>query len=137
MRLCWLRVRERIREALVSDGFDDLQDSHLLVFSYPLPDGVRPSDLARQIGMSRQATNHIILQMEALGYIERRALSPGERRLIFLADRGRRAAGTIFACLRHLECEWADQVGGQRFSEFMDVLRELAVPDDGQRRGAD
>ena len=126
LRLCWHRVRERIREALRDAGFDDLQDTHLLVFSYPLPDGVRPSELARQIGMSRQATNHVVMQMEALGYLERRAPSDGQRRLIFLAERGKRAGDAIFGCLRELESDWSRRVGPQRFSDFMDVLRELS-----------
>ncbi|MFC7543605.1 MarR family transcriptional regulator [Siccirubricoccus deserti] len=62
-----------MHEAVRVAGFTDLQDPHLSVFSYPLPDGVRPSALAHRIGMSRQATNYLITQMEALGYLERRA----------------------------------------------------------------
>jgi len=30
------------------------------VFSYPPPDGIRPSDLARRLNISRQAANHLI-----------------------------------------------------------------------------
>ena len=37
--------------------------------------------------MSRQATNHIIGQLEALGYLERRAARKRERRRIYLTPR--------------------------------------------------
>src|SRR5690242_10994326 len=75
LRLSWQRVRARINAAVRAAGFDDLQDTHMLVFSYPPADGVRPSELARRLGMSRQAANHVIGQMEAMGYLKRRAAS--------------------------------------------------------------
>ncbi len=80
LRQCFEHVRARIETDLKSAGFTDLQPAHLAVFSFPPPDGMRPSDLARRLRMSRQATNHIIGQLEALGYLERRAERKGERR---------------------------------------------------------
>lgn len=126
LRHCWKRVRGRIREAVHAAGFRDLQDAHLAVFSYPLPDGVRPSELARRLDASRQAANHLIGQMEALGYLERRGTG-GNRRLVHLTERGWRVGDAIFACLRELEADWAREIGQERFSEFMDVLRHLAA----------
>ena len=34
---------------------------------YPHPDGVRPNDLAERINMTKQATNYLLGQLEALG----------------------------------------------------------------------
>src|SRR6185437_3638774 len=98
---------------------------------YPPPDGVRPSELARRIRMSRQATNHIIGQLEALGYLERRAAARGERRLVYMTERAWRVAETIFACLRTVQAEWAEEVGEEQFRAFMDVLRHLAKEEAG------
>ena len=126
LRLCWQRVRTRMDEAIRAAGFTDLQDSHLPVFSYPPPDGVRPSELARRIRMSRQATNHIIGQLEALGYLERRAVEGSDRRLVYMTERAWRVAETIFACLRAVQAEWAEEIGEERFGAFMAVLRYLA-----------
>ncbi len=128
LRVCWRRVRDRMHEAIRAAGFTDLQDPHLPVFSYPLPDGVRPSELAHRIGMSRQATNYLITQMEALGYLERRATEGGgDRRLVHLTERGWQVGEVIFACLRELQAEWAEEIGRERFGDFMDVLRRLAA----------
>jgi DNA-binding MarR family transcriptional regulator len=126
LRLCWQRVRAHIQEAIRANGFTDLQEAHYAVFSYPLPHGVRPSDLARQIHMSRQATNYLIGQMEGLGYLERRAGPNGERRLVYLTGRGSRVADVIYTSLRELQVQWADDVGHERFEAFMDVLRLLS-----------
>ena len=127
LRLAWQRARARIQVAIRDAGFTDLQDAHLPVFSYPPPDGVRPSDLARRIGMSRQAANHVITQMEALGYLERRAKEEGARRLVHLTPRGRDVYEVIFACMRDLQQDWAAEIGPRRFAEFLAVLRQLAA----------
>ena len=130
LRLTWRRVRARIHDAVRAAGFTDLQDAHFAVFTYPLPDGIRPSDLARQMQMSRQATNHLIAQLERLGYLERRAAQDGDRRLVYLTARGRQVGEVIYACLRRLHAELAENIGQRRFHDFMVVLRELSTDEE-------
>ncbi len=127
LRLCWHRVRDRMYESIRAAGFADLQEAHFAVFSYPLPDGVRPSDLARRLRMSRQATNYLLGQLEELGYLERRAAPGTDRRLVHLTERGWNVADVIYASLRQLQREWAGEVGPDEFRTFMDVLRLLAA----------
>ncbi|HEX2137413.1 MAG TPA: MarR family transcriptional regulator [Microvirga sp.] len=127
LRLCWQRVREHMHAAIRAAGFTDLQEAHFAVFSYPLPDGVRPSELARQLRMSRQATNYLLGQLEQLGYVERRAAPGSERRRVYLTERGWRVVDAIYASLRELQEQWALEVGQDRFRAFMDVLRQLAA----------
>jgi DNA-binding MarR family transcriptional regulator len=123
LRLCWQRVRRHIYQAVRDAGFTDLDEAHFSVFSYPLPHGVRPSQLARQLRMSRQATNYLIGQLEALGYVERRAGSDQRRRLVYLTDRGQRVADVIYRSLRQLQKQWGDQIGPDRFKTFLEVLK--------------
>ena len=127
LRQCLEHVRGRIESDLKSAGFTDLQPAHLAVFSFPPPDGVRPSDLARRIRMSRQATNHIIGQLEALGYLERRAERRGERRRIYLTPRTWRMVKVVHATLLKIQAEWAAEIGPDRFGEFITTLRRLAA----------
>jgi DNA-binding MarR family transcriptional regulator len=127
LRLTWQRVRARMHHAIRDAGFTDLQEAHLTVFSYPLPHGVKPSELARNMRMSRQATNYLIVQLEALGYLERRAPQGSDRRRVYLSERGQKVAETIFACLRELQAEWSKEVGSDEFKRFMDVLRQLST----------
>ena len=127
LRQCLEHVRARIEADLKSAGFTDLQPAHLAVFSFPPPDGMRPSDLARRIRMSRQATNHIIGQLEALGYLERRAERRGERRRIYLTPRTWRMVKVVHATLLEIQAEWAAEIGPDRFGELMTTLRRLAA----------
>jgi DNA-binding MarR family transcriptional regulator len=137
MRLTWQHVRHQMLQAIHEAGFPEFQDAHFAVFSYPLPDGVRPSELARQKKMSRQAINYLIVQLEGLGYVERRVSEDADRRLIYLTAQGRQIADAIFACLRGLHEEWAREIGQERFDVFLDVLKQLAAKsreDDPTRR---
>ncbi|MBV8796143.1 MAG: MarR family transcriptional regulator [Hyphomicrobiales bacterium] len=126
LRQCLEHVRARIEADLRSAGFTDLQPFHLPVFNFPPPDGVRPSDLARRIRMSRQATNHIIGQLEALGYLERRSARKGERRLIYLTPRSWGMVKVVHATLLEIQAEWASDIGADRFDGFMTALRRFA-----------
>jgi DNA-binding MarR family transcriptional regulator len=127
LRQCLEHVRARIETDLTSAGFTDLQPAHLAVFSFPPPDGVRPSDLARRIRMSRQATNHIIGQLEALGYLERRAERKGARRRIYLTPRTWGMVKVVHATLLEIQGEWAADIGPERFGDFMTTLRRIAA----------
>jgi DNA-binding MarR family transcriptional regulator len=127
LRIAWQDVRNRMHEAIHDAGFTDFQDAHFAVFSYPLPDGVRPSELARQRRMSRQAINYLIIQLEELGYVERRAPEGSDRRLVYLSARGWQIAEAIFTCLRRLQVEWAEEIGYERFGVFLDVLKQISA----------
>jgi DNA-binding MarR family transcriptional regulator len=89
-------------------GFADLQDVHFAIFTYPAPDGVRLSELARRIRMTPQATNYLVRQLEALGYLKRRLKPGGGRRLIYLTRRSRRMVETMLASVRTLQAAWAE-----------------------------
>jgi DNA-binding MarR family transcriptional regulator len=126
LRISWQQVRKHMLEAIQSAGYTDIQDAHLAAFSYPPPDGVRPSELAHQMRMSRQAANHVINQLERLGYLERQAAIDGKRRLIYLTKRGHGVVETIYASLRKLQNFWADRIGHEQFNTFVDVLTILS-----------
>ncbi len=127
LRQCLEHVRARIETDIKAAGFTDVQPAHLAVFSFPPPDGMRPSDLARRICMSRQATNHIIGQLEALGYLERRAGRKGERRRIYLTPRTWGMVKVVHATLLEIQAEWAAEIGPDGFRDFMATLRRFAA----------
>jgi DNA-binding MarR family transcriptional regulator len=129
LRQCLEHVRARIEADIKAAGFTDVQPAHLAVFSFPPPDGMRPSDLARRIRMSRQATNHIIGQLEALGYLERRAARKSERRRIYLTPRTWGMVKVVHATLLEVQGEWAAEIGPDRFRDFMTTLRRFATRD--------
>ena len=54
-------------------GFNDLVAAHLDVLQYPGPENQRPSELATQTRMTKQALNYLLGQLEQLGYLTREA----------------------------------------------------------------
>jgi DNA-binding MarR family transcriptional regulator len=126
LRMNWQAVRERVLAVLAAQGFGDINQTHFTIFQYPPPDGLRATDLARRASMTKQAMNYLLQQVEALGYIKRRA-SPGHRSLVYLTPRGWQVTETIWYAMQQLEAEWAQLVGPQRFKEMLDTLRQLAA----------
>lgn len=129
LRMPWERVVRRMLERLHAEGFDDVDAAHMNLLLYPGPQGARPSELAAQRGISKQAANYLLGQLEALGYLERQP-DAGDRRSkrIALTDRGERAAHTIRAAVTEIERDWQAQLGHDRFAQLKALLLELNQP---------
>ena len=130
LRLPWEAVQEHILERLHANGFTDVDASYLIVVQYPGPQGERPSDLAARLRISKQALNHLLRQLEHLGYLTRRP-DPDDRRAkrIALTSRGVEAAITIREAVAEVEDAWARQLGSERFDQLRTLLRDLAELD--------
>ena len=119
-------VRRHMLERLHERGFRDLEPAHLIVLQYPGPQGTRPSELAAQLRMSKQALNYQLGQLERLGYLERRA-DPDDMRSkrIVLTQRGESAVPVIREAVAEVETDWAQLLGLERFGQLRDLLVEL------------
>jgi DNA-binding MarR family transcriptional regulator len=119
-------VRERIIAALADAGYDDVVMAHLNVFQYPPPRGVRPTDLARRVGISKQAMNHLLEQLENLDYLERRpGGSDGRAREVWLTERGEAAVRVIRRAVQQVEAEWRARLGSRRYAALREGLALL------------
>jgi DNA-binding MarR family transcriptional regulator len=126
LRIPWEAVRGRMLERLHQSGFDDLDTPHLNVLQYPGPQGMRPSDLAAELKMSKQALNYLLGELERRGYLERDA-HPDDMRAkrILLTRRGRSAVKVIREAVGDTERDWAEQLGPMRFDQLRALLVEL------------
>ena len=129
LRMAYQVTRKYQLEALKKRGFGDLNQALLNVMVYPHRDGMRPSDLAGRINMTKQATNYLLGQLEALGYIERRAQKGSSRRLVFLTRRGWQSIDLHRAAVQDVEAQWAKAIGQKRFNDFKETLAELIALD--------
>jgi DNA-binding MarR family transcriptional regulator len=126
LRRPWETVRERMLSGLHQAGFSDLVAAHLTVLQYPGPENRRPSDLAAETNMSKQAINYLLGQMEELGYLAREHDENDQRsRRIRLTERGHAAARTMRDIVREVEREWAREVGPTRFEQLRELLIEI------------
>ena len=126
LRLPWEAVQEHMLERLHANGFTDIDASYLIVVQYPGPQGERPSDLAARLRVSKQALNHLLGQLEHLGYLERQP-DPDDKRSkrIALTPRGTKAAITIREAVAEMEDTWTEQLGPKRFNQLRTLLRDL------------
>jgi DNA-binding MarR family transcriptional regulator len=126
LRFPWEAVQEHILERLHANGFADVDASYLIVVQYPGPQGERPSDLAARLRISKQALNHLLGQLEHLGYLTRRP-DPDDKRSkrIALTPRGTKAAATIREAVAEMEDTWTQQLGPKRFNQLRTLLRDL------------
>jgi DNA-binding MarR family transcriptional regulator len=125
MRMGLEEARGRILAALAEAGLADLNLTHLGLFQYPPIDGQRPSDVAKRLRMSKQALNHVLGQLEGLGYLERCAEASGRQITIRYTERGWRVLDVTVAAMQRLEADWQDQIGKRRFAEFKSTLKDL------------
>jgi DNA-binding MarR family transcriptional regulator len=126
LRTPWEAVQRHMLERLHGRGFADFDAAYLPVFQYPGPEGARPSDLAARLRISKQALNHLLTQLEKLGYLDRRR-DPDDLRSkrIVLTARGTSAVRVIREAVAELESAWARELGAGRFDELRRLLLEV------------
>ncbi|MDX6355130.1 MAG: hypothetical protein QOF98_2033 [Streptomyces sp.] len=92
-------------------GYAELRPMHGLVFQVLHGSGMTSSELAEQLGVTKQAAGQIIDDLERRGYVERRQHPAGGRRkLVVLTPKALehlRVAGTV---LRELEGQLSKQL---------------------------
>ncbi len=117
-------VVARILAGLHDVGFTDLVPAHFPVLRYPGPQNRRPSELAAEALMTRQAMNYLLGQMQRLGYLTRDE-DPGDPRFkrVRLAPRGHAAARAIRDIVAGIEAGLERELGPAQF----DQLRQLLI----------
>jgi DNA-binding MarR family transcriptional regulator len=119
-------VRRRMLAALHDRGFTDIVPAHLALMRWPGPQGQRPSDIAVQTGMTKQAANYLLGQLESLGYVERRPDTDDQRsRRVHLTPRGVEVATTMREAVTDLEGEWSALLGRDDFERLRLLLSRL------------
>jgi DNA-binding MarR family transcriptional regulator len=127
LRAPWEAVQRHMLERLHERGFADFDAAYLPVFQYPGPEGARPSELAARLRISKQALNHLLGQLEKLGYLERRP-DPNDLRSkrVALTARGKFAVRVIREAVAEIEASWEQKLGSKRLAELRRLLRDVA-----------
>ena len=125
LRLAHQAARSRLLQALAERGLDDINEAYFGLFQYPPIDGMRPADLAKHLGVSKQALNHLLGRLESLGYLQRRREQKGGHTTVRLTERGWLVVESNVAAIRQLEADWQRRLGKRRFTDFKAALQEL------------
>jgi len=125
MRMGLEVARGRILSALAEAGMEDISLTHLGLFQYPPIDGCRPSDVAKRLNISKQALNHMLGQLEQMGYLERLTAPASRQTTVRYTERGWRVLDITITTMQRLEADWQGQIGKRRFADFKTTLKEL------------
>ena len=119
-------IQRRIISGLHDAGYTDIVPAHLPVLRYPGPHGQRPVELAAETGMSKQAMNYLLNELARLGYLERRD-DPDDPRFkrVFMTERGEEIRKVIRTTVRHVEREWAKELGKDDLEQLRELLLRL------------
>ena len=126
VRIPFETVRDRMLAGLHQRGYTDLIAAHLNVLQYPGPENQRPSELATQTRMTKQALNDLLGQLEQLLYLTRQEDNADQRsKRIHLTPRGHAAIKAIREIVLEVETEWEQKLGPGKFAQLHDLLAQL------------
>ncbi|MDP3781397.1 MAG: MarR family transcriptional regulator, partial [Sphingopyxis sp.] len=119
-RFCWLD--EGLQARLHERGWPDVSRPQSMIMTNIVSGIVRPSDIARNVGISRQAIHSTINQMAKLGIVEL-APDPDDRRhmIVSLTDIGARMRRDAQRAMDALADQLADRLGRDRFDALLET----------------
>ncbi len=117
---------EMRRSAALARG---LRTSQLRLLSLTPAEGMRVTDLAERVGMTKQALGEFANTLEAAGLLES-VRDPADRRVRILRPtaRGRRAVEQVEAVIADVEAAWRDRMGAARWEQLRTLLAEAFQP---------
>ena len=127
LRVVWQWVREQIFSGVVGAGYGDLNPAHVAMFRHPSLEGLRPSELAAQLQITKQSVNDLLGHLEGRGYLVRE-VDPIDRRarVVRLTSKGRRLEKAINEQAHTAELRLAEMLGPRSFGELRQRLEELS-----------
>jgi len=127
MRVAHQWVMAHVHAHVVAAGYDDLSRAQIAIFRYPTPNGLRPSQLADQLQITKQSVNDLLGEMEERGYL-RRAPDPsdGRARVIRLTTKGRKLEQIVYDGAQSAEHAIADLLGPRQFAQLRHALDTVA-----------
>ena len=104
-----------------------LRPSQLRLLSLTPADGMRVTDLAERVGMTKQALGEFANDLEERGLLES-VRDPADRRVRILrpTQQGRRAVSAGELVITELEAQWRERLGTAKWEQLRSLLRETA-----------
>lgn len=127
--LAWLAgsaANEFLLARIRASGHPNVRISHGYVFQYLLKGPRSIGELAELLGVTQQAASKSVLELEALGYVARRADAQDSRvRRVELSAQGRKAVERGRAARASLEAELNAQLGQRTMAKARRALIAL------------
>ena len=119
------RVEAEMRRRSAATG-TQLRPSHMRLLSLTPPAGMRVTDLAARVGMTKQALGEFVATLQEAGLVEVAVDGRDRRvRLVRPTPAGRRLRRVIESAIADTEGHWRARVGEDRWATFREVLAEI------------
>jgi DNA-binding MarR family transcriptional regulator len=127
MDLAWRAFRRRMDEGIRPRvASPQLRPSQLRLLSLTPPDGMRVTDLAARVGMTKQALGEFVATLQDAGLVEVTVDQRDRRvRLVRPTPAGQELQRVIESAITRIEQRWAAEVGPERWATFREVLAEI------------
>jgi DNA-binding MarR family transcriptional regulator len=127
MDLAWRAFRRRMDEGIRPRvASPQLRPSQLRLLSLTPPDGMRVTDLAARVGMTKQALGEFVATLQDAGLVEVTVDQRDRRvRLVRPTPAGQELQRVIESAIARIERRWAAEVGPERWATFREVLAEI------------
>jgi DNA-binding MarR family transcriptional regulator len=117
---------DQMHEELRRSGHEELRPVHGFILNL-VADGTTTSELASQLGVTKQGAAKLVTNLVSTGYLDRQPHpSDGRATLITLTPRGRDALAAAAAAQNAIEARWAEMLGTTRMKTMRSVLEQLA-----------
>jgi DNA-binding MarR family transcriptional regulator len=122
--LAFRQVRRELENTVGSPV--DLRPSQVRLLSLTPADGMRVTDLAARVGMTKQAVGEFVAELQQSGHLEVvHDPTDGRVRVVRPTAAGRAVASRAEAAIAELESRWRAAVGPRRWATFRAVLAEI------------
>jgi DNA-binding MarR family transcriptional regulator len=126
LRMASEACHEMVFTRLRASGFGDLRQSHYDLFRFPGPQGRTPTEIASHVGLSKQALNPLLNELETMGYMKREANpSDARSRTVTLTRRGLRLVAAIKGALEELEQAAETAIGSKGYRTMLDAAAQV------------
>ena len=119
-------VEQRVFDAVVAAGYDDITPAMARAAARLTESGIRVTELAEQARITKQSASVLVDQLESAGYVER-APDPvdARARLVVIAPRGREVQQVARREERAIRREWERHLGSERLAALQSALLDL------------
>jgi len=115
-----------VLDKLAQDGLDDITLRHFVVIPFIDEKGIRAVEIARQVGISKQAVSKLVDELLQKGYVSLKAdPADGRASLVYMSPKGNDFLRRAIEYTKQVETSWQAVVGKQEFKVMKKAMSTL------------
>ncbi|MGI9484955.1 MAG: MarR family winged helix-turn-helix transcriptional regulator [Geminicoccaceae bacterium] len=119
--------KEQYLAGMLASGHDWYAEARSSIIPYLDREGTRQVVLVERMGLSKQAVQQLVDDLESEGIVERRP-DPADRRgkIVAFTQKGMKAQSDANRVKREVEADFCAKLGARDFAKLDELLRRLA-----------